>query len=180
MTDPVTALATSEPAATPGSARRDRVDAAITIAERLGIFAAWIVVIIVFGAIEPSTFLTLATVRNIMGSNAVLVILGLGLVPSLAAAEFFLFLNTGPLNTAIVNSVSAKVRATAVGLNLFIIHCFGDTFSPVIIGAISDRSNLHIGLGATLIFLVISCCILWAGSRVAPLLEEVPAQGTDP
>jgi MFS transporter, Spinster family, sphingosine-1-phosphate transporter len=96
-------------------------------------------------------------------------------VPSLAAAEFFLFLNTGPLNTAIVNSVSARVRATAVGLNLFIIHCFGDTFSPWIIGAISDRTNLHIGLGATLIFLVISCCILWAGARVAPLLEEAPA-----
>jgi MFS transporter, Spinster family, sphingosine-1-phosphate transporter len=96
-------------------------------------------------------------------------------VPALAAAEFFLFLNTGPLNTAIVNSVSGQVRATAVGLNLFIIHCFGDTFSPQIIGAISDRSNLRLGLGATLISLVISCCILWAGARFAPVLEETPA-----
>jgi MFS family permease len=95
-----------------------------------------------------------------------------GAVPSLFAAEFFLFLNTGPLNTAIVNSVSAQVRATAVGLNLFIIHCFGDTFSPQIIGAISDRSTLSLGLGCTLIFLLISCCILFAGSRFAPLLEE--------
>ena len=35
-------------------------------------------------------------------------------VPSLFAAEFFLFLSTGPLNTAIVNSVSAPVlRATS-------------------------------------------------------------------
>lgn len=96
-------------------------------------------------------------------------------VPALAAAEFFLFLNTGPLNAAIVNSVSGHVRATAVGLNLFIIHCFGDTFSPQIIGAISDRTNLRIGLGATLISLVVSCCILWAGTRVAPVLEETPA-----
>ncbi len=93
-------------------------------------------------------------------------------LPSLFAAEFFLFLNTGPLNTAIVNSVSAQVRATAIGLNLFIIHCFGDTFSPQIIGAISDRSNLRIGLGATLIALVVSSCILWAGAKVAPMLEE--------
>ncbi len=97
-------------------------------------------------------------------------------VPSLFAAEFFLFLNTGPLNTAIVNSVSAQVRATAIGLNLFIIHCFGDTFSPQIIGAISDRSNLRIGLGATLIALVVSSCILWAGAKVAPMLEESPAR----
>ena len=93
-------------------------------------------------------------------------------IPSLFAAEFFLFLNTGPLNAAILNSVSAPVRATAVGLNLFIIHAFGDTFSPQIIGAISDRTNLRLGLGATLITLVISCIILRAGARHAPTLEE--------
>jgi len=93
-------------------------------------------------------------------------------VPSLFVAEFFLFLNTGPLNAAIVNSVSARVRATAISLNLFIIHAFGDTFSPTIIGAISDRSNLRIGLGSTLITLVISSAILLVGSRFAPQLSE--------
>ncbi len=93
-------------------------------------------------------------------------------IPALFVAEFFLFLNTGPLNTAIMNSVSGHVRATAVGLNLFIIHCFGDTFSPQIIGAISDRTNLRVGMGTTLIALVVSCIILLAGARVAPRLEE--------
>lgn len=93
-------------------------------------------------------------------------------VPVLFLAEFFLFLNTGPLNTAIVNSVSGNVRATAVGLNLFIIHCFGDTFSPQIIGFISDRSTLSLGLGATLVFLVLSSFILLTGSRFAPPLED--------
>lgn len=94
-------------------------------------------------------------------------------VPSLFAAEFFLFLNTGPLNTAIVNSVSGAVRATAVSLNLFCIHFFGDTFSPQIIGAISDRTgNLRIGLGATLVSLVVSCIILWIGSHYAPPLDD--------
>jgi MFS family permease len=93
-------------------------------------------------------------------------------IPALFAAEFFLFLNTGPLNAAILNSVSAPVRATAVGLNLFIIHAFGDTFSPQIIGAISDRSNLRIGLGATLISLIVSCVILRTGARFAPLLDD--------
>jgi len=94
-------------------------------------------------------------------------------LPSLFAAEFFLFLNTGPLNAAIMNSVAGPVRATAVSLNLFFIHCFGDTFSPQIIGAISDRSrSLRLGLGATLISLVVSCVILRAGARFAPRLEE--------
>jgi MFS transporter, Spinster family, sphingosine-1-phosphate transporter len=96
-------------------------------------------------------------------------------IPSLFAAEFFLFLNTGPLNAAIVNSVSAPVRATAVSLNLFCIHFFGDTFSPQIIGAISDHTgNLRLGLGATLISLVVSCVILLAGARFAPPLGEQP------
>ncbi len=97
-------------------------------------------------------------------------------VPSLFAAEFFLFLNTGPLNAAIVNAVSAPVRATAVSFNLFCIHFFGDTFSPQIIGAISDRTkSLRLGLGFTLISLVVSCGILLFGARFAPSLE-----GSDP
>ena len=74
-----------------------------------------------------------------------------------------------------MNSVSAPVRATAISINLFCIHFFGDTFSPQIIGAISDHSNLSIGLGATLIFLVISAVILRVGVRYAPPLEELPS-----
>lgn len=92
-------------------------------------------------------------------------------VPALFAAEFFLFLNTGPLNTAIVNSVPAEVRATAIGLNLFFIHFFGDTFSPQIIGYLSDRSTLSLALGATLVALVVSCGFLRAGARFAPPLD---------
>ncbi|MGA2219196.1 MAG: MFS transporter [Terracidiphilus sp.] len=93
-------------------------------------------------------------------------------IPMLFVTEFFLFLNTGPLNAAIVNSVSAPVRATAISLNLFIIHAFGDTFSPTIIGAISDHSNLRLALGSTLIFLVASGVILRVGARFAPELEK--------
>ena len=93
-------------------------------------------------------------------------------VPVLVVTEFFLFLNTGPLNAAIVNSVSAPVRSTAISLNLLCIHFFGDTFSPTIIGSISDHSNLRLALGSTLIFLVISCLILRMGARFAPPLGE--------
>ncbi len=89
-------------------------------------------------------------------------------IPALVLAEFFIFVNTGPLNTAIVNSVNGAVRATAISLNLFCIHAFGDTFSPQIIGAISDRSNLSVGLGVTLVSLFFAGAILWFGARFAP------------
>ncbi|HWE86820.1 MAG TPA: MFS transporter [Terracidiphilus sp.] len=93
-------------------------------------------------------------------------------VPALFAAEFFLFLNTGPLNAAIVNAVSAPVRATAISVNLFCIHFFGDTFSPQIIGAVSDRTNLRLALGVTLVSLVVSAGVLLAGARFAPVLDQ--------
>ena len=64
------------------------------------------------------------------------------------------------------------MRATAISINLFCIHFFGDTFSPQIIGAISDRSTLSIGLGATLVSLFIACWILWYGARFAPPYAE--------
>lgn len=93
-------------------------------------------------------------------------------LPAAFLAEFFLFLNTGPLNTAIVNSVAAPIRATAISVNLFVIHLLGDAFSPTLIGKISDASNLRIGLGITLITLAISGLILFNGARFAPLLNK--------
>jgi MFS family permease len=93
-------------------------------------------------------------------------------LPALFLAEFFLFLNTGPLNAAIVNSVSFQVRATAISVNLFCIHALGDTFSPQIIGAVSDRTNLRLALGLTLVSLLVSAAILRTGARFAPQLEE--------
>jgi len=93
-------------------------------------------------------------------------------VPAILVAEFFLFLNTGPLNAAIVNSVSAAIRSTAIAMNLFVIHALGDAFSPRLIGAISDRHGLRLGLGATLVSLVLSAAILFQGARFALRLPE--------
>ncbi len=92
-------------------------------------------------------------------------------MPSLLVAEFFLFLNTGPLNTAIVNSISAAIRSTAIALNVFLIHALGDASSPRLIGAISDRRGLRFGLSATLVALLLSAIILFYGSRFAPLVK---------
>jgi MFS transporter, Spinster family, sphingosine-1-phosphate transporter len=68
------------------------------------------------------------------------------LISCLAAifvAEFFLFLNTGPLNTVILNVTPPAVRAMAFALNIFFIHALGDAFSPSIIGWLSDQWGLR-------------------------------------
>ncbi|WP_419806546.1 spinster family MFS transporter [Terriglobus sp.] len=90
------------------------------------------------------------------------------MLPALALAEFTLFLGSGPVNAAIVNSVTAQVRATALAGQLFLIHLLGDVPSPRVIGFISDRSNLRWGLGVTVAALVLSAVAQVIGSRYAP------------
>lgn len=97
------------------------------------------------------------------------------MLPALALAELTLFLGNGPVNAAIVNSVSARVRATALAGQLFLIHFFGDVPSPRIIGFISDHSNLRFGLGASVLALVASTLIQWWGSHYAPRDSSVQA-----
>jgi MFS transporter, Spinster family, sphingosine-1-phosphate transporter len=94
-------------------------------------------------------------------------------VPSLAAAIFLIFLGSGPVNAATVNAVPASVRATALAGQLLLIHALGDAASPTIIGAISDRSNLAMGLGATLITLLLASAIFFVGARYARPLSQV-------
>jgi MFS family permease len=61
----------------------------------------------------------------------------------LALALFFLFLNTGPTNTALANVTRPAVRANAFALNILIIHALGDAISPPILGAVAGRSWDH-------------------------------------
>ncbi len=63
-------------------------------------------------------------------------------LPAIFMAEFFLFLNTGPLNAVLLGCVPAQIRATAMAVNIFFIHALGDAISPPIIGALSDRFGL--------------------------------------
>ena len=97
-------------------------------------------------------------------------------IPALAVAIFLIFLGTGPVNAASVNSVRPEIRATALAGQLLIIHLLGDAISPRIIGAISDRSNLGAGLGSTLVALVAAAIIFAIGARYAPPLTSKPSQ----
>ncbi len=54
---------------------------------------------------------------------------------------------------------------------LFLIHALGDAISPRIIGTVCDHSNLAVGLGSTLITLVIASGIFFLGARYAPPLQ---------
>jgi len=93
---------------------------------------------------------------------------GSAMLPALLVAAFFVLLNTAPLNAAIINSVGAHIRATAIAVNLFVIHFLGDALSPWLIGKISDRSSLQSGFVSAVVAIALSSAILFYGMRFAP------------
>ena len=86
-------------------------------------------------------------------------ILAPGLTSCMSAifiAEFFLFLNTGPLNTVIINVTNPAVRAMAFAVNIFFIHALGDAVSPSILGWLSDQWGLRSALLITPLAMVLA------------------------
>jgi MFS transporter, Spinster family, sphingosine-1-phosphate transporter len=83
-------------------------------------------------------------------------------------AEFFLFLNTGPLNTVIVNVTPPAVRAMAFALNIFFIHALGDAVSPTLLGILSDWWGLRHALLITPVAMAVAAffCML-CGRHIA-------------
>ena len=93
------------------------------------------------------------------------------MVPAIAVAAFFLLLNTSPLNAALINSVDPHIRATALAVNIFIIHFLGDVPSPTMMGWVADHRSLQAAFVLPVIAMVISSAILFYGMRFAPELR---------
>ncbi len=107
--------------------------------ERFALIGVWLVLIIAFSILVPETFPTTANVSNMLGSQAVLLIVSLGLIIPLRAGDFDLSvaatLNLGAIVVAVLNVqqgwgiwpsvVAALVACVLVGVvNALIITLF--------------------------------------------------------
>jgi MFS transporter, Spinster family, sphingosine-1-phosphate transporter len=90
------------------------------------------------------------------------------MIPAIAVAAFFLLFNTAPLNAAVINSVGAHIRATALAVNIFIIHILGDVPSPTMMGWVADKRSLQAAFILPVIAMGISSAILFYGMKFAP------------
>jgi predicted MFS family arabinose efflux permease len=90
------------------------------------------------------------------------------MIPAIAVAAFFLLLNTAPLNAAVINSVGGHIRATALAVNIFVIHLLGDVPSPTMMGWVADRRSLQVAFILPIIAMGVSAAILFYGMRFAP------------
>ncbi len=93
------------------------------------------------------------------------------------AAVFFLFLNSGPSNTALANVTPPAVRATAFALNIFVVHLLGDMISPPLIGAIRDRWNMNVAFLAVSVTMLIAG-ILWFWGAKFLAADTAAVEGT--
>jgi len=101
--------------------------------------------------------------------------------PAIFAAVFFILIGTAPSNAAVVNSVSASIRSTALAVNVFVIHLLGDAFSPALIGRLSDKTgSLQTAFWMAFVAAGLSGVIMLYGARFAPRFnmdERKAAQG---
>ncbi len=93
---------------------------------------------------------------------------GRPMIVGIFVAEFFLLLNTGPLNAAVIDSVGPHVRAAALSANIFIFHLLGDVPSAALIGYMSDKYSLQLAFLSPVIAIALSSAILFYGMRFAP------------
>jgi MFS transporter, Spinster family, sphingosine-1-phosphate transporter len=59
-------------------------------------------------------------------------------IPAIFFTVFFLFINNAPFHAILVNSVPPAIRATAMALNIVVIHAGGDLISRLGVGVLSD------------------------------------------
>lgn len=80
---------------------------------------------------------------------------------TLFVLEVALFLCISPLDAAVVSYVRPTWRATAMSLNVFLIHALGDGISYFTIGMMSDQTDLHSAIGF-LPWVLLLAAVLWA------------------
>ncbi|HVN23311.1 MAG TPA: MFS transporter [Syntrophorhabdales bacterium] len=76
----------------------------------------------------------------------------------LSCAIFLLFFCTGPVNTLILETVPANVRSSAMAVSIFMIHLFGDMYSPEAVGRLAD----HLGNDLRKAILILPAALLIA------------------
>lgn len=116
------------------AARAARRQSWIDNGERYGLIVAWLAVILVFGILRPTTFLSWANFSTIFGSQAILVVLTLGLIVPLTAGDYDLSiagnLTLSSMTIAVLNVyfhwpiLLAVFAALAVGLVIGAVNAF--------------------------------------------------------
>ncbi len=141
-TDPAAATAAERAAGVPS--RWDPID----LTERYGILVLWAIVIVFFSILRPDTFFTSANFETIFGTQAVQLVITLGLIVSLTAGEFDLsvasVMGFGATMLAILNVNDHWALIPAIIVTLLI---------GVLIGSVNAYLVVRIGVSSLIVTL---------------------------
>ncbi len=112
-------------------------------------------------------------------------------IAALGACQLVIFTSVAPTNAAVLLSVPATQRASAMAVTILAIHVLGDILSPVVIGASADLfhdsplrgsggTGLLVGMTTLPLALAISGVLWWYGARTragAPAAALAEASG---
>ena len=89
------------------------------LGQRFGLVIAWVAIVVLFGALRPTTFLTIANLSAILGSQAVIAVLTLGVLVPMSAGDFDLSI------ASVLTLSSMLVAVLNVNLHLPIMVAIG-------------------------------------------------------
>ena len=140
-------MQTATPPDNDGRQRRARLSGQYL--EALALPLAWVVVIIVFGVLKPDTFLSWANMSSILASQAVLVVVTLGLIVPLTAGDYDL-------------SVASVVVLSAILIAILNVN-YGWPIGLAILAALAAGVAVGIVNGAIVVLLEIDSLIVTLG-----------------
>lgn len=142
---PAAAQATGAEA--PGRSRRASLSVG-AVADRYGLLIAWAVVLVVFSILLPDTFFRIENFQTILGSQAVLLVLTLGLIVPLTVNEFDLSV-AGVINiTVVVMGYLNGVQGWPLATSLLAVLALALT-----VGAVNAFLTVRIGIQSIIVTL---------------------------
>jgi ribose transport system permease protein len=118
------------------------------LTERLALPLAWVVIIITFGAIKPSVFLTASNFETIFSSQAVLAVIALGLIVPLTAGDYDLSIASVAGMSAMIIAVLNVLHGWPVGLAVLIALAAG-----LLVGVVNGLVTVIFGIESLIVTL---------------------------
>ena len=83
------------------------------------------------------------------------------------ACQIGLWLSTSPVNAVALRAVPAELRASAMAAQLFVVHLFGDLWSPPALGLLQDNRPARLAMMALPLAFAFTTYLWWPRSREA-------------
>jgi ribose transport system ATP-binding protein len=120
----------------------------LDLAERLALPLAWVAIIIIFGTIKPSVFLTASNFETIFSSQAVLTVITLGLIVPMTAGDYDLSIASVAGLSAMILAVFNVLHGWPVGLAVLVALAAG-----LMVGVVNGFVTVIFGIESLIVTL---------------------------